>query len=293
MATTYNQRQYTESDAVKKLREQMEAQNTAKPVDYTSKWQPQIDTTIGNILNRKDFQYDVNADALYNQYKDRYVNLGKQAMQDTMGQAAALTGGYGSSFSQLAGQQAYHGYLQGLTDKIPELYQIALDRYNQQGQDLYNQYGLLSGQEQIDRNNWQNSYNQWLAERDYATGRYDTERGYDYGVHRDSVSDDQWKAQFDEDIRRFDYANGLGEFATTGGGGGGEEDDSGGDDLSKVYEALNTVLNEEKAGSGRTSSEANYAVQNKITEAKDAGLISSSEANRLSDLYKEVSKWSY
>ena len=104
MATTYNQRQYTESDAVKKLREQMEAQNTAKPVDYTSKWQPQIDTTIGNILNRKDFQYDVNADALYNQYKDRYVNLGKQAMQDTMGQAAALTGGYGSSFSQLAGQ---------------------------------------------------------------------------------------------------------------------------------------------------------------------------------------------
>ena len=249
MATTYNQRQYTESDAVKKLREQMEAQNTAKPVDYTSKWQPQIDTTIGNILNRKDFQYDVNADVLYNQYKDRYVNLGKQAMQDTMGQAAALTGGYGSSFSQLAGQQAYHGYLQGLTDKIPELYQIALDRYNQQGQDLYNQYGLLSGQEQIDRNNWQNSYNQWLAERDYATGRYDTERGYDYGVHRDSVSDDQWKAQFDEDIRRFDYANKLGEFAAQPVyyGGGGEEVyyGGGGGDTGPVIQPTNASnLNE-------------------------------------------------
>lgn len=213
MATTYTQRQYTESDAVKKLREQMEAQNTAKPVDYTSKWQPQIDTTIGNIMNRKEFQYDVNADALYNQYKDRYVNLGKQAMQDTMGQAAALTGGYGSSFAQLAGQQAYQGYLQGLTDKIPELYQIAMDRYNQQGQNLYNQYGLLSGQEQTDRNNWLNAHNQWLAERDYAAGRYDTERGYDYGVHRDTVGDDQWKAQFDEDLRRFNFANGLGEFA--------------------------------------------------------------------------------
>ena len=290
MATTYNQRQYAESDAVKKLREQMEAQNTAKPVDYTSKWQPQIDTTIGNILNRKDFQYDVNADALYNQYKDRYVNLGKQAMQDTMGQAAALTGGYGSSFSQLAGQQAYQGYIQGLTDKIPELYQIAMDRYNQQGQDLYNQYGLLSGQEQIDRNNWLNSYNQWLAERDYTTGRYDTERGYDYGVHRDTVADDQWKAQFDEDIRRYELARNP---SYSGGGSIGGSSGGGGDDLKKVYEALNTTLNEEKTGAGRTSSEANYAVQNKITEAKDAGLISSSEANRLSNLYKEVSKWSY
>ena len=264
MATTYNQRQYTESDAVKKLREQMEAQNTAKPVDYTSKWQPQIDTTIGNILNRKDFQYDVNADALYNQYKDRYVNLGKQAMQDTMGQAAALTGGYGSSFSQLAGQQAYQGYLQGLTDKIPELYQIAMDRYNQQGQDLYNQYGLLSGQEQTDRNNWQNSYNQWLAERDYTTGRYDTERGYDYGVHRDSVSDDQWKAQFDEDIRRFDYANKLGEFATTGGGGGG--DDYGGgsayDAVEKKVQAAKAAESTYGAGTSAGMSTLLNAVQN-------------------------------
>lgn len=244
MATTYTQRQYTESDAVKKLREQMEAQNTARPVDYTSKWQPQIDTTIGNILNRKDFKYDVNADALYKQYKDRHVNLGKQAMQDTMGQAAALTGGYGSSFAQLAGQQAYQGYLQGLTDKIPELYQIAMDRYNQQGQNLYDQYGLLSGQEQIDRNNWLNSYNQWLAERDYTTGRYDTERGYDYGVHRDTVGDDQWKAQFDEDLRRFNFANKLGEFApvatvVSGGGGGGEDTGGGQSNYQKVQSALN------------------------------------------------------
>lgn len=295
MATTYTQRQYTESDAVKKLREQMEAQNTAKPVDYTSKWQPQIDTTIGNILNRKDFQYDVNADALYNQYKDRYVNLGKQAMQDTIGQAAALTGGYGSSFSQLAGQQAYQGYLQGLTDKIPELYQIAMDRYNQQGQDLYNQYGLLSGQEQTDRNNWLNSYNQWLAERDYTTGRYDTERGYDYGVHRDTVGDDQWKAQFDEDLRRFNFANGLGEFAAQPVyySGGGEDVSGGPGDGATVYDALHESLNANKSGSGRTTSDGKYAVQADIAAAKDNGLISSKEADRLTELYNEVSKWKY
>lgn len=223
MATTYTQRSYTESDGVKKLREQMEAQAAARPADYTSKWQPQIDATMDSILNRKDFQYDVNGDALYQQYKDRYVNLGQQAMMDTMGQAAKLTGGYGNSYAQMAGQQAYQGYIQGLTDKIPELASLAQQRYDQQGQDLYNRYGLLSGQDQADYSRWQNMYNQWLNDRDWAAGRFDTERGYDYGQHRDSVGDDQWKAQFDEDIRRFDFANQLGEFApvaSAGGGGG-------------------------------------------------------------------------
>ena len=235
MASTYTQREYAESDFVKKMREQMEAQTAAKPADYASRWKPQIDSTLDDILNRKDFQYDVNSDALYQQYKDRFVNLGQQAMMDTMGQASKLTGGYGNSYAQMAGQQAYQGYIQGLTDKIPELYQLSLDRYNQQGQDLYNRYGLLSGQEQADYNAWQNAYNQWLAERDYLAGRYDTERGYDYGQYRDAVGDDQWKAQFDEDLRRFNFANGLGEFApvpaaSSGGGGGssGWVDTSGG-----------------------------------------------------------------
>ena len=217
----YTQRKYTESDAVKKFREQMEAQATAKPVDYTSKWQPQIDSTVDSILNRKDFQYDVNADALYKQYKDRYVDLGQKAMMDTMGQAAKLTGGYGNSYAQMAGQQAYQSYLQGLTDKIPELYQLAYDRYNQQGADLYQRYGLLNTQEQNAFNQWQNAYNRWLAEREYASGRYDTERGYDYGQYRDTVGDDQWKAQFDEDLRRFNLSMAMAQSGGGGGGGGG------------------------------------------------------------------------
>lgn len=236
----YTQKEYTESDAVKKWREQMEAHMGTKPAAYTSQWQPQIDSTVNNILNRKDFQYDVNGDALYNMYKDRYTTLGQQAMMDTMGQAAKLTGGYGNSNAQMVGQQAYQGYLQGLTDKIPELAQMAYDRYNQQGQNLYNQYSLLSQQEQNAYNQWLQTYNQWLTERDYNAGRYDTERGYDYGVHRDTVADQQWQAQFDEDIRRFNFQNKLGEFAVApavapaavsyGGGGGYYSDNPGSDD---------------------------------------------------------------
>lgn len=217
---------YMESAAVRDLRKQLESHGGLKPSDYVSQWQPQIDSMVNDIMNRKEFQYDVNADALYNQYKDRYINLGQRAMMDTMGQAAQLTGGYGNSYAQMAGQQAYQGYLQGLTDKIPELAQLAQARYDQQGQDMYQKYGLLSTQEQNAYNNWLNAYNQWLAERDYLAGRYDTERGYDYGVYRDTVADSQWQKQFDEDLRRWqlewDEEHGSGGGGSGGGGGGSE-----------------------------------------------------------------------
>lgn len=86
---------------------------------------------------------------------DRYVQQGQQAMMDTMGQAAALTEGYGNSYAQTAGQQTYQGYLQGANDMMPQFYQMALDRYQMEGDQLMNQYGLLTDQE--DR-----AYNQYM-----------------------------------------------------------------------------------------------------------------------------------
>ena len=272
----YEQRQYTESDAVKKFRENME-----KQVAYKSQWQPQIKDTMNSILNRKDFQYDVNGDALYQQYKDRYVNLGQKAMMDTMGQAAKLTGGYGNSNAQMVGQQAYQGYLQGLTDKIPELAQLAYQRYAQLGQDLYQKYGLLNSQEQAD-------YSRWAAERDYLANLYNTERGYDYGVYRDTVGDDQWKAQFDEDLRRFNFQNGLGEFAVDSSGGGG----GGGD-----YSSSTSRKPQKETGEKTTSShnEMVKEVNQYKSDAISAGVSASQaqqNANLLAGLwYQEKGKY--
>ena len=61
------------------------------------------------------------------------VSEGSRAMRDTMGQAAALTGGYGSSYAQSAGQQQYALYLQKLGEAMPELYQAAYERYSAEG----------------------------------------------------------------------------------------------------------------------------------------------------------------
>lgn len=126
--------------------QQLLQQGLAASGSYQSKWDEQLTGLLDQITNRKPFQYDVNADALYQMYKDQYVQQGRMAMQDTMGQAATMTGGYGNSYAQNVGQQAYQGYLQELTAKIPELAQVAQEQYNQEGQDLYNRYNLIGAE---------------------------------------------------------------------------------------------------------------------------------------------------
>ena len=127
---------------------------------YTSQYDTQLKDIMDQILNREKFSYDVNGDALYQQYKDQYINQGKMAMQDAMGQAAAMTGGYGNSYAASVGNQAYQASLSQLNNVIPELYQMAYDRYNQEGQDLLNQYSMLT-----DRDN--SDYSKFIDDRNY------------------------------------------------------------------------------------------------------------------------------
>lgn len=126
---------------------------------YQSQYRDQIQGLYDRIANRKDFTYDVNADAMYQQLKDQYVQGGRMAMMDTMGQAQAMTGGYGNSYAQGVGQQAYQGYLQGLNDQVPNLYQMALNRYIQQGDQMLDQYSMLTAQEAQDYGRWQDQQN--------------------------------------------------------------------------------------------------------------------------------------
>ncbi|MDD6644263.1 MAG: hypothetical protein ACI3VU_02040 [Faecousia sp.] len=126
-------------------------QPTNQYAQYLPKQQTRSsDDILDRILNREDFSYDLDGDALYQQYKDQYLQQGKLAMQDTMGQAAALTGGYGNSYAQTVGQQAYNQYLGQLNAVVPELYSLARSRYTQEGNDLWNLYNAYADREAQD-----------------------------------------------------------------------------------------------------------------------------------------------
>ena len=214
---------YEKSDIVKQAEALLQQQLSQKPGAYQSAWQTQLDDTLQKILNREKFSYDLNGDALYQQYKDQYVMQGQQAMMDTMGQAQAMTGGYGNSYAQTAGQQAYQGHLQQLNDVIPELYQMALNQYNREGEDLYNQYGMFADRENQDYGRYRDQVSDYNTELNRLTedARYQGEQDYGkymdaynmaYGQHRDQVSDwqneqnradqDYWN-QYDRDYGQY------------------------------------------------------------------------------------------
>ena len=151
----------------------------------------------------KEFEYDLNSDALYQQYKDKYIQQGKMAMEDTIGQASAMTGGYGNSYAATVGNQAYQSYLGQLNDVVPELYQMAYDQYNQRGQDLLNQYSLAAN------------------EYERAYGMYSDDKAYAYQNYRDTIADNQWREQMDLTLDQFNFTKQQYEDSKFLSGGGG------------------------------------------------------------------------
>ena len=65
----------------------------AKPGAYASRWEGQLQGLYDRIAERGDFSYDLGRDPVYRQAREQYQTAGRLSMQDTMGQAAALTGG--------------------------------------------------------------------------------------------------------------------------------------------------------------------------------------------------------
>lgn len=113
---------------------------------YAAGLDAEIQSIYSQIMGRDSFSYNLSEDALYDMYRQNYADMGKLAMRDTIGQAAALTGGYGSSYGQAVGQQAYDSYLQGLNDIVPELYGQAYQRYADEGDRLSQMYNLALGE---------------------------------------------------------------------------------------------------------------------------------------------------
>ena len=111
----------------------------------------ELERLYAAITGRPAFSYDPASDPVYNSYAQSYRRRGRLAMRDTMGQAAALTGGYGSSYAQSVGQQQYDSYLQSLGEALPELYGMAWQRYNAESDALKTAWELASERSEVRR----------------------------------------------------------------------------------------------------------------------------------------------
>lgn len=155
------------------LRRMQETEQT-RP-EYQDSYSQQLKDLYDKIMGREKFQYDAANDPLYQQYRQMYVQQGRQAMADTMGQAAGLTGGYGSTYSQAAGQQQYDAYLQKLNEVVPELYAQARQAYNDEGDRMLQQYQLTGNLRDDEYSRYQDRLSNWWKDLSYQADRADTE----------------------------------------------------------------------------------------------------------------------
>ena len=162
------ERGYTPSDEATAAQAYRDSVAALEPEAYRSRFEERLQALYDQIAGREAFDYDPEEDESYQRYARLYAARGAAAMEDTLGKAAALTGGYASSYAQSAGQQAYNGYLQELAALVPELRQAALAEYQQEGKALQNQYSMLDAQEKADYDRWQEARGDWQKQLEAA-----------------------------------------------------------------------------------------------------------------------------
>lgn len=170
---------YQPTDAATQAQLALQNLQNQKPQGYSSKYGAQLEGILDQLKNSK-FNYSLNGDAFFQSLKDSQIQQAKQASLDAMGQAAGLTGGYGSSAAQAVGHQAYQQALLPLNDKAMDAYNLALQRFQMEQQGLKDQFGMLGQLENNAYGQYRDTVGDWTQERDYLTGRADTEeeRGY-------------------------------------------------------------------------------------------------------------------
>jgi len=185
--TDYVRRGYTPSEEVQQQKnaymQARERLNNYTP--YSNPNAAAMQQALSTLVDRPAFKFSTDGDALYERYKNDYQAMGRRAMEDTVGQVSALTGGYGNSYGATAGAQAYNDYISRMDEVVPELYRLALDKYNAEGDRLRQNYDLLAADD--DR-----GYARWAADRDIAAdladrlgSDYRDERSFDYGLWGD------------------------------------------------------------------------------------------------------------
>ncbi|MCQ2439776.1 MAG: hypothetical protein MJ074_08445 [Oscillospiraceae bacterium] len=185
---------------------------------YVSKYQDKINALATEILGQRPFSYDPETDPLYSQYRKQYTREGQRAAADTLGQAAAMTGGMPSTAAIAASQQAGDYYAAQMADKIPELQQLAYGMYLQDQQTQRQNLEMLQALENGDYGRYTDLLGQWNKDRSFAWDQWGTnyQNAYNERAYADALAqqtleneryDTEWAAkeqQRDLENQRYD-----------------------------------------------------------------------------------------
>lgn len=150
-------RENTVSDAVNS---HVNFSQVKSPVDlareYEEKYLDKVMDLYDDILNREEFSYDPEEDPVFQAYREKYLKEGNRATREAVAEYSALTGGLANSSAITAGAQANQYYASQIANAIPELAQIAYQRYAEKYQ---TDMGLLDDMLSIYNSAYKNAQN--------------------------------------------------------------------------------------------------------------------------------------
>jgi hypothetical protein len=205
-----NRPTYQKSESVLSAEKNLENWEQNKPESYNSKYSQEIESVLNSILNREKFSYNINADPLYNQYREQYVNNGKKTMLDTIANATALTGGYANSYALSAGNQSYNNYLNNLNEIALDLYDRAYSVYQDEGKINLEKLGVLTELDQSDYEKYSDALDDYYKNGEYLLKRvsemseseyerfldeldsFENDRDYNYQKYLDEIEQQQF-----------------------------------------------------------------------------------------------------
>ena len=177
--------------------------------EYLSRWDDALTALAGQLMSRPAFSYDYTQDPLYQQYREVYTREGDRAMRDTLGQVSARTGGLASSYAASAASQANNYYMAQLSDVIPQLEQLAYQRYLGQGEALMDQLQAVQALEAGDYAKYQDALGQWNTDRAFAYNAWSDGRDFSYAAGRDQLSDQRYAQELAYQQAQDGYGEGL------------------------------------------------------------------------------------
>lgn len=304
---------YTPSAGLTAAEKALKDWESKKPGEYVSQHSANIDALLDKVMNGEKFSYNVNQDPLFQQYKDMYVKNGKLAMDDTMAEAAALTGGYGSSYGTAAAQQTYQKYLTELNNKMPEFYDRKYQMYLAEKEGDYEKLALLQQMDDAEYAKYRDEIGDYNTQLGYlyqkkadlsdeewqkymaALSNYENDRDFNetvrqhneqmaYQKERDKVSDEQWEKTYN-----LSKKNGSSSSSRSSSGGGSNSSTTKSTNVDEEIvgkHGLNSInfltkYDEFKDRETRNAKD----IKAKITEWYNAGKLSESEVVALYEFY--------
>lgn len=277
--------------------------------DYSSRYDETIQDMIKDMLERPEFSYDPDSDAVWQSYQKAYGREGDRATQNALGAAAAASGGMPSSYATTAAAQAGNYYAAQAADKIPELYEAAYNRYLNEFNMDASKIGIVQGQEQTDYNRYLDELGQWNTDRNFEYNRFagdraqwNADREFAYNQLLDEINSQTQQRQEALDFANMaaqygDYnylkdlgidtsalaaLNAAGGYSGGGSGSGGSSGTTGGTTGGQRYntsQGYNTIAN--MARSMKTSRATDAQIMSYLNQRYAAGDLSIDEVAQI------------